>query len=83
MSEFPKSQRFMIFVANPKIEPIKARLTCYASIIVAILGIISAATHNELGLGSVSWFLLSIFLVLWALVQWFIGYFAAKEGFIK
>ena len=80
MADIPKDMRFLLFGRGPKWHAKWAfGLEC-VGIVTLILGIISAATNNAIGLGASNWLLLTIALWLWALAGWFCAYFGAKEG---
>jgi len=52
-------------------------------IISVIVGVVSAATKNSLGLGAPNWFLLTIIFFIWQISFWISAYFGAKEGYSK
>lgn len=60
-----------------------ALIANFVGIVATILGIISAAAKNSLGLDATSWFLLTIIFFMWGLIFWFTAYFGAKEGYTK
>ena len=80
MAEIPQNLKFLLFGKGPRWHAKVALGLDSAGIVTLILGIISAATNNALGLGSGNWFLLTIALFLWGLHAWFCAYFGAKEG---
>jgi hypothetical protein len=80
MADVPKNLKFLIFGRGPKWHAQAAISLELIGLICLILGIISAVTNNELGLGSGNWFLLTIALWLWGIWSWFTAYFGAKEG---
>ena len=80
MAEIPQNLKFLLFGKGPGWHAKVAFGLDSAGIVTLILGIISAATNNALGLGAGNWFLLTITLFLWGLSGWFCAYFGAKEG---
>ena len=83
MTEIPQNTKFLLFGFGPKMHARLAFIANFLGIITTILGIISAVTKNPLGLGTTSWFLLTIILFIWGLSFWFAAYFGAKEGYIR
>ena len=80
MAEIPQNMKFLLFGKGPRWHAKVALVVESIGIVTLILGIISAATNNALGLGAGNWFLLTITLFLWGLSAWFCAYFGAKEG---
>lgn len=81
MSEVPQNTKFMLFGFGPKMHAQMAFVANLLGIISVILGVVSAATKNAIGLDATSWFLLTIILFVWGLSFWFSAYFGAKEGY--
>lgn len=81
MADVPQNARFLLFGFGPKMHAQMAFIANLLGIITVILGIVSAATKNPLGLGSMSWFLLTIIFFIWSLSFWISSYFGAKEGY--
>lgn len=81
MAEVPQNTKLWLFMLGPRISAIESLTVCLAGLVTMILGVVSAATNNTLGLGAGNWFLLSIVLFLWGIAKWFIAYFGAKEGY--
>ena len=80
MAEIPKDVKFLIFGKGVKWHARVSMIMNWLGLVCLILGIISGAINNALGLGAGNWLLLAIALWLWALAAWFTAYFAAKEG---
>jgi len=80
MAEIPQNMKFLLFGKGPRWHAKWALGLDSVGIVTLILGIVSAATNNALGLGAGNWFLLTITLWLWGLSAWFCAYFGAKEG---
>ena len=83
MSEVPQNTKFWLFGFGPKMTAVIALIANLAGIISVILGIISAAIKNSIGLDASSWFLLTIIFFIWGISFWFTAYFGAKEGYTK
>ena len=81
MAEIPQNTKFWLFMLGPRKSAIESLIVCCTGIVTMILGVVSAATNNALGLGANNWFFLSIILFLWGIAKWFIAYFGAKEGY--
>jgi hypothetical protein len=81
MVEVPENVKFLLFGFGPRMHAQMAFIANLLGIITVILGIVSAATKNPLGLGSLNWFLLTIIFFIWSLSFWFSAYFGAKEGY--
>lgn len=83
MSEIPPNTKFTLFGFGPKMHAQMAFVANLLGIISVIVGIVSAATKHPLGLGTTSWFLLTIIFFIWGLSFWFSAYFGAKEGYTR
>ena len=83
MTDIPQNTKFLLFGFGPRQTAQMALVINILGMATMILGIISAATKNSLGLGAGNWFLLSIILFIWALSFWLSAYFGAKEGYTK
>lgn len=83
MAEVPQNTKFLLFGFGPKMHAQMAFIANLLGIVAVILGIVSAAIKNLLGLDATSWFLLSIIFFVWSLSFWFSAYFGAKEGYTK
>jgi uncharacterized membrane protein YkgB len=83
MSEVPQNSKFLLFGFGPKMHAQMAFVANLLGIVAVIVGIVSAATKNPLGLGATSWFLLTIIFFIWSPSFWFSAYFGAKEGFTR
>ncbi len=83
MAEIPEKTKFLLFGFGPAMHAQMAFIANLLGIITAILGVISAATKNALGLGAISWLLLSIIFFIWGLSFWLGAYFGAKEGYAR
>ncbi len=81
MADVPQNAKFMLFGFGPKMHAQMAFIANFLGIITVILGIVSAATKNLLGLGVTNWFLLTIIFFIWSLSFWINAYFGAKEGY--
>ena len=81
MAEIPQNMRFILFGLGPKVLARTAITMQFAGVATMILGIVSAATNNELCLGAGNWFLLTIILFFWGITDWFVAYFGTKEGY--
>ena len=81
MAEVPENVRFLLFVMGPRRHAQIALIVNYLGLATVILGIISAATKNSLGLGAGNWFLLTIIFFIWGITDWLVAYFGAKEGY--
>jgi hypothetical protein len=83
MVEIPQNVKFLLFQGGPKWHAQIALVVSFIGMATTILGIISAAIDNPLGLGATNWFLLTIVLFIWGLYDWLIAYFGAKEGYTR
>ena len=83
MAEVPQKTKYWLFGYGPKLHSQMAFTVNLLGIASMILGIISAAAKNPIGLGTTSWFLLSIIFFIWGLSFWLSAYFGAKEGYSK
>ena len=83
MAEIAEKTKYWLFGMGPKRIALEAFTAKVTGILTLIVGIISAATNNELGLGTGNWFLLSIACFVWGILAWFIAYFGAKEGYSR
>jgi hypothetical protein len=83
MAEIPQNTKFLLFGFGPRQTAQMALVINTFGMATTILGIISAATKNSIGLGVGNWFLLSIILFIWRLSFWLTAYFGAKEGYTK
>jgi len=81
MSEVPQNTKFLLFGFGPKMHAQMAMIANLLGIIAVIVGIVSAATKNSLGLGATNWFLLTIIFFIWSISFWMSAYFGAKEGY--
>jgi hypothetical protein len=79
MADVPKDLKFLIFGRGPKFHAQAAIILELVGLVCLVIGIISAAANNGLGLGSGNWFLLTIALWLWGMWSWFTAYVGAKE----
>lgn len=83
MAEIPQNTKFLLFGFGPKMHAQMALIANLLAIVSVILGIVSAATKNPLGMDISNWFLLSIILFVWGMTFWFAAYFGAKEGYTR
>jgi hypothetical protein len=83
MAEIPQKMKFWLFGMGPSFQAKESLVVGIVAIIAIVLGIVSAATDNSLGLGSGNWFLLSIALFVWSTIKWLTAYFGAKEGYTR
>ena len=83
MADVPQNAKFLLFGFGPRMHAQMAFIANFLGIITVILGIVSAATKNILGLGATNWFLLTIIFFIWGLSFWLGAYFGAKEGYTK
>jgi len=83
MSEIPQDTKFLLFGFGPKMHAQMAMVANLLGILAVILGIVSAATQNSLGLGATSWFLLTIIFFIWSISFWISAYFGGKEGYTR
>ena len=81
MAEVPQNTRFILFGFGQKMHAQMAMVANLMGIVSVILGIVSEATKNLLGLGATNWFLLTIIFFIWSLSFWISAYFGAKEGY--
>jgi len=80
MAEIPQNGKFLLFGMGPRFHAQIALTVNFLGLATVILGIISAAIDNPLGLGAGNWFLLTIVLFIWGIADWLVAYFGAKEG---
>ena len=80
MAEVPKDMKRFIFGLGPGWHAKVSMAFNSIGMVSLILGIVSAATENSLGLGASNWFLLTITMFVWGLSAWLCAYFGAKEG---
>jgi hypothetical protein len=83
MSQVPQNVKFLLFGCGPKPTAFMALLINLLAMASTILGVISAATQNSIGLGAGNWFLLAIAFFIWGFSFWCVAYFGAKEGFTE
>jgi hypothetical protein len=83
MAEIPQNAKFLLFGMGPRRHAQIAFIVNFIGLATVILGIISAAIDNPLGLGASNWFLLTIIFFIWGISDWLIAYFGAKEGYTK
>lgn len=83
MAEIPQNTKFLLFGFGPKMHAQMAFIANLLGIAAVILGLVSAAMKNSLGLDATSWFLLTIIFFIWSLSFWFSTYFGAKEGYTR
>jgi len=83
MAEIPQNTKFLLFGFGPKMHAQMVFIAYLLGIAAVILGLVSAATKNSLGLDATSWFLLTIIFFIWSLSFWFSAYFGAKEGYTR
>lgn len=83
MTEIPNDIKFLLFGSGPKLTAKMALLINILGMATTILGIVSAAIRNSLGLGAGNWFLLSIVFFIWGFSFWCVAYFGAKEGYMN
>jgi hypothetical protein len=82
MPEIALNTQFLLFGFGPQMHAVMALIANLLAIATTVLGIISAAKRNSVGLGATNWFLLAIILFIWGFSFWFSAYFGAKEGYI-
>ena len=80
MAEIPKELRFLLFGAGPRWHAWTALIFDWLGLACLVVGIISAAIDDKLGLGATSWLLVAIALLVWSMYAWFCAYFGAREG---
>lgn len=83
MAQIPQNTKYVLFGFGPKMHAQMALFVNCLGLATTILGIIAAATDNELSLGATNWFLMTIALFIWGLLNWLTAYFGAKEGYTK
>ena len=83
MAEIPENIKFLLFGSGPRLTALMALLINILGMATTILGIVSAAVGNSLGLGAGNWLLLSIVFFIWGFSFWCVAYFGAKEGYTK
>lgn len=83
MAEVPQDAKYWLFGFGPKMHALMAFIINLLGIAAMIVGLVSAATKNSIGLTATEWFLLSILFFLWGFSFWFSAYFGAKEGYTK
>jgi len=71
------------FGFGPKMHAQMALVANLLGIIAVILGVVSAATKNPLGLGANRWFLLTIIFFIWSMSFWLSAYFGARQGYTR
>jgi hypothetical protein len=79
MAAVPKNLKFLLFGMGPKWHATAALILEVLGLICLILGIVSAALNDAVGIWSTEWFLIAIALWIWALWSWLTAYVAAKE----
>jgi hypothetical protein len=80
MAAVPKKLKFLLFGRGPKFHAQVAMVLEALGLACLILGIISSAMDQALGLWSTEWLLITIALWIWALWSWLTAYTGAKEG---
>jgi hypothetical protein len=80
MAEIPKDMKFMLFGFGARWHAKCTMALNFLALASFIVGIISAALGNALGLGATNWLLIAIALWLWDVWSWLTAYRAAKEG---
>jgi hypothetical protein len=83
MVEIPQNVKFLLFGFGPRKTAQMALLINILAMVSMILGVISAATRDSIGLGTGNWFLLAIVFFIWGLSFWLTAYLGAKEGYTK
>lgn len=83
MADIPQDTKFVLFGFGPKMQAQVAFVANLLGMVAVILGIVSAAMKNPLGLEATHWFLLSVIFFIWGLSFWFGAYFGAKEGYTR
>ncbi len=81
MTDVPQNTKYILFGFGPQMHARMVFIANLLGIITVIVGIVSAATKKPLGLGTTSWFLLTIIFFIWGLSFWLSAYFGAKEGY--
>ena len=79
MAAVPKNLKFLLFGMGPKWHATAAFVVEMLAVICLILGIVSAALNDAVGIWSTEWFLIAIALFIWGLWSWLCAYVAAKE----
>jgi len=80
MAEVPRKVRFLLFGPGPRWFGWMAMVWNWLGLACFVVGIVSAATDDKLGLGATNWLLVAIGLFVWSFYSWLTAYFAAKEG---
>jgi hypothetical protein len=79
MSEIPDDVKKMLFEADPKLCCRAHDTMVYLGIAFLLVGIISDAINEVLGLEPTNWFIMSIAFFIVGIFAWFRGYLSAKE----
>ena len=80
MADVPKGLKPLMFGRGPKFHARVSLVLEILGLVSLVLGIISAATDEALGLGATNWILIAIAVWIWAFWSWLTAYFGAKEG---
>ena len=83
MAEVQKGLKLLLFGRGPKFHARVSLVLEFLGLASLVLGIISGATDDVMGMGATNWILIAIALWLWGLASWFTAYHAAKEGYGK
>jgi hypothetical protein len=78
MPEIALNIQFLLFGFGPQMHALMALIANLLAIATTVLGIISAARKNSIGLRATHWFLLAIILFIFGLSFWFSAYFGTK-----
>ena len=83
MAEIPKDTRKSLFGTGIKWHAVASFIMNWVALVCLILGIITAAMGETVGLSASHWILLAIAFMVFALSAWLTAYHAAKEGYEK
>ena len=80
MANIPDNLKSLLFGKGARWHAILSLIVKCLGLVCLIVGIISAAMGEALGLGALNWLVLAIVLWVWGLAAWLCAYYAAKEG---
>ena len=79
MAEVQKGLKLLLFGRGPKFHARVSLVLEFLGLASLVLGIISGATDDDMGLGATNWILMAIAIWIWAFWSWLTAYFGAKE----
>jgi putative Ca2+/H+ antiporter (TMEM165/GDT1 family) len=80
MAEIPQDMKKLLFGMGARWHAWAAVIGDSLGLVCLIMGIISGAMNEELGLMPTYWFLAAIAFIAFGLSAWVTAYFTAKEG---